>query len=101
MKTRAFTAIITTAALLVTGGASAQQYSYSYDAQRYGGTSTITSTDGRGGVSTRTIIHGLTSGSVVIIHPNGALTTGAVDQFGNWYTITTPGNTYYDPRAMR
>jgi len=101
MKTRAFTAIMMTAAFLVIGGANAQQYRYSYGAQRDGGTSIITSTDGRGDVSSRTIIHGLTRGSVVMIHPNGALTTGAVDQFGNWYTITTPGHTYYGPRATR
>ena len=45
MKTSARTAILVTAALLVTGGATAQQYSY--DAQRYGGVSTITSIDSR------------------------------------------------------
>ena len=101
MKTRAFTAILMTAALLVANGASAQQYSYSYDTHRYGGVSTITSPDGRGGVSTRAIVHGPSRAGAVITHPNGALTTGAVDQFGNWYTITTPGNTYRYPRATR
>ena len=39
--------------------------------------------------------------TVTIIHPNGALTTGAIDQFGNWYTITTPGNIYTYPRPIR
>ncbi len=101
MKTRASTAILMTAALLATGSATAQQYSYSYDAHRYGGISTITSIDGRGGISKGTIIHGPRGRVVAITHPNGGLTTGTVDQFGNWYTITTPGNTYNDPRSIR
>ncbi len=101
MTTRATIAILMTGALLVPGSATAQQYGYSHDARRYGGTSTITTMDGRGGLATRTIIHGPTSGTLVITHPNGSLTTGTIDQFGNWYTITTPGNTYSYPRAIR
>ncbi len=101
MKSKSFTAILMAAALLVASSASAQLYSYSYDTHRYGGVSTITSPDGRGGVSTRAIVHGPSRAGAVITHPNGALTTGAVDQFGNWYTITTPGNTYRYPRATR
>ena len=101
MKRRGFTAMLMTVALLAASGASAQEYSYSYDARRYGGASTITGPDGRGGVSTRTFTHGPTPGSVVIVHPNGALTTGTVDQFGSWYTITTPGNLYRYPRPLR
>ena len=101
MKMKVFLTLLMTAALVATGGATAQHYRYGYDAQRYGGTTTITTIDGRGGVSTRTIIHGPTSGNVVIIHPHGALTTGTIDQFGNWYTITTPGNIYNYPRPVR
>lgn len=101
MKMRASIAMLVTAALLATGGVTAQQYRYSHDAHRYGGTSNIVIKDGRGGDSTRTIIHGPTGGTVVITHPNGGLTTGTIDQFGNWYTITTPGNTYSYPRAIR
>ncbi len=103
MKSRVFTAMLMAAAILAASGASAQQYSYSYsyDAHPYGGVSTITSLNGRGGVSSRAIIHGPSRGGVVITHPNGSLTTGAVDQFGSWYTITTPGNAYRYPRPLR
>ena len=101
MKRRALTAMLMTAAILAASGATAQQYSYSYDARRYGGVSTISAPDGRGAVSTRTIIHGPTPGAVVIVHPDGALTTGAVDRFGAWYTITTPGNVSRYPRPLR
>ena len=101
MNSRAFISTLLIASLLAASSASAQQYSYGFMAPRYGGVSTVTSPDGRGGVSTRTIIHGPTPRSVVITHPNGALTTGTVDQFGNWYTITTPGNVYRHPRPLR
>ena len=101
MKTRRCIAMLATAALLASGGATGQQYGYSYDVQPYGGTYTITTPDGRGGVTTRTIIHGPGTPVMAIIHPKGALTTGAMDQFGNWYTITTPGAYYRDPRSVR
>ena len=39
--------------------------------------------------------------AVLIMHPNGALTTGTVDRFGAWYTITTPGNVHRYPRPLR
>ena len=101
MKTRVSIGILMTAALVVTGGAVAQQYRYSYDVQRYGGVTTMTSIDGRGGISTRTIIHGPMSSIATITQPNGSLTSGTIDQFGNWYTLTTPGDTYNDPLGVR
>ncbi len=101
MKSNAYTAILVTAALVTTGSVSAQQYTYGYQAPGYGGVSTITRPNGRGGVSTHTIIHGPMPGSVVITHPNGALTTGTFDRFGNWYTITTPGPASRYPRPLR
>ncbi|MDJ0891715.1 MAG: hypothetical protein QNK18_11065 [Gammaproteobacteria bacterium] len=101
MKNGAVILTMLTAALLAVSSASAQEYSYGYMAPHYGGVSTVTSPDGRGGFSTRTIIHGPTPRSVVITHPNGTLTTGTVDQFGNWYTITTPGNAPRYPRPLR
>ena len=101
MKRTAFTSVLLAAALLAAASATGQQYSYGYDARRNGGVSTISGPDGRGGVSTRTFIHGPTPGAVVIVHPNGALTTGAVDRFGAWHTITTPGNVSRHPRPLR
>ncbi len=101
MKTRAFTAILMTAAFLVAGSAGAQQYNYSYGAQPYGGTLIIIRPNDRGGAPTRTIIYGPARGGVIISDPSGGLTTGAIDQFGNWYTITTRGNIYTYPRPVR
>ncbi len=101
MKRSAFTAMLMTVALLAASGAGAQQYSYGYDARHHGGVSTISVPDGRGSLSSRTIIHGPAPGSVVIMHPDGALTTGTVGRFGGWYTITTPGSAYRYPRPLR
>ena len=47
MKRRAFTAMLMAVVLLAAGGATGQQYSYGYDARRYGGVSTISAPDGR------------------------------------------------------